>query len=467
MKRFIPLYISFPILVGALVLATGCKKLIEIPSNPPDEIPESQVFNDSADIISAIVGIYSNFKTTNYTATFGSGAITVYGGLTGDELHSTSASDNLSREMAVNAISIDNSNIASLWQGGYTNIYQINVCLKGLGATTAISDSLRRQLVAEVKVVRAFYYFNMVNLFGRLPIITGTDYKENAVISRSSVDSVYRLIQSDLADARAVLQPAYPSAGHMRPNLYTAEALSAKVFLYRQQWDSAASMAADVISKGGYTLETDLNSVFLDGSVEAIWQLPANGSYSLTSEATSFVSSYGGKPGYSLTDLQLNAFETGDQRKDHWVSSVNVAGTDYFYPFKYKARTIYDGLPTEAYMIFRLGEQYLILAEAQAHQGQLSDARDNIDVIRGRAGLSGSTVDVSSQTDVLAAIQHERQTELFCEWGNRWFDLKRTGTIDAVLGVEKPNIWQPYAALYPIPKVEIQNNYRLTQNDGY
>ena len=107
MKRFIPLYISFPILVGALVLATGCKKLIEIPSNPPDEIPESQVFNDSADIISAIVGIYSNFKTTNYTATFGSGAITVYGGLTGDELHSTSASDNLSREMAVNAISID------------------------------------------------------------------------------------------------------------------------------------------------------------------------------------------------------------------------------------------------------------------------------------------------------------------------------------------------------------------------
>lgn len=450
-----------------LMLVTGCKKLIEIPSHPPDQIPESRVFSDSADIVSAISGIYANFKVTNFSATFGSGAITIAGGLSSDELQSTTATDNLSREFSSNNLGIDNSNVASLWQAGYTNIYQMNACLKGLGTTTAIGDSLRRQLIAEVKVVRAFYYFQLVNLFGRLPIITSTDYLENAIIGRSSVDSVYMLIQSDLADARAVLQPAYPSAGHMRPNLYTAEALSAKVYLYRQQWDSAALMANDVITKGGYSLETDLNNVFLDGSVEAIWQLPANGSYYLTSEANSFVSSYGGKPGFALQDFQLNAFETDDQRKVNWVSSINVTGVDYFYAYKYKAKTVYDGLPTEAYMIFRLAEQYLILAEAQAHKGQLTDAVGNIDIVRTRAGLAGSTVDVSSQDDVLAAIMHERQTELFCEWGSRWFDLKRTGTANTVLGAEKPNIWQPYAALYPIPKIEIQNNYRLAQNDGY
>lgn len=459
--------ISLILLLFASLLAAGCKKLIEIPANPPDQIPESQVFSDSADIVSALVGIYSNFKVTAYSATFGSGAIGICTGMSGDELRSTSSADAGAVELMTNAITLDNNSVASLWKDAYTNIYQMNVCLKGIGGTKAISDSLRRQLLAEIKVVRAFYYFNMVNLYGRLPIITGVDYKTNATISRSSVDSVYGLIKTDLAEARAVLRPSYPSAGHMRPNLYTAEALSAKVFLYRQQWDSAVLMAKDIISSGVYSLETDPNRVFLDGSSEAIWQLPANGSYYMTSEANSILPPWtGAKPGYILTPFQLNAFETGDLRQTDWVSAITIGGASYSYPFKYKQKTV-TGPNTEDYMIFRLGEQYLILAEALAKKGQLSEALDNVNVVRARASLPGSTADVTSSTAVLAAIMHERQTELFCEWGNRWYDLKRTGTIDAILGAEKPNIWQPFAALYPIPRVEIQNNYRLAQNDGY
>jgi hypothetical protein len=464
MRTFISIYKFILTALVVSLLTVSCKKLIEIPPNPPDQIPESQVFSDSADIISALVGIYGNFKVTSGGTTFTNGAITQCTGMSADELIYATAPTAANNQFALNALTTDNGTIVGLWQNAYNAIYQMNACLKGIGGTKAISDSLRRQLLAEIKVVRALYYFNLVNLFGRSPIITGTDYKVNAVISRSSVDSVYGLIRSDLAEARAVLQSAYPSAGRARPNLHTAEALSAKVFLYLKQWDSAAIMANNVIQSGNYSLETDLNRVFLDGSSEAIWQLPANGSYNQTAEGATFIPYSGSRPTYALTNFQLNAFETNDNRRSSWVKDAVASGTTYYIPFKYKEKTIY-GSTVEDYMVFRLGEQYLILAEAQAQQSQLSDALDNLNTVRGRAGLTGSTA--ATQDEVLAAIMHERQVELFCEWGNRWYDLKRTGTINDVLGAEKPNAWQPYAALYPIPQAEIQYNYLLAQNDGY
>jgi hypothetical protein len=73
---------------------------------------------------------------------------------------------------------------------------------------------------------------------------------------------------------------------------------------------------------------------------------------------------------------------------------------------------------------------------------------------------------VRAQTDILNAVMHERQVELFCEWGNRWFDLKRTGTAVAVLGAEKTG-FTPNAALYPVPQSQILLNNSLTQNPGY
>jgi hypothetical protein len=302
-----------------------------------------------------------------------------------------------------------------------------------------------------------------------MPLVTSADYNVSATLPRSSVDSVYLLIQSDLAYARSVLKPAYPSAGHMRPNLYTALALSSRVCLYRQQWDSAALMAGRLISDGVYTLEQDPNHVFLEGSTEAIWQLPANGSYNQTAEAAGFVPSYSA-PNYTVTSFLLNAFEPGDLRSTDWVGTAVIhnysTNTDvtYRFPFKYKNKNVF-GSTTEDYMIFRLGEQYLVLAEALAHQNKLTEALDNLNRLRTRAGLSGSTA--TTQTDILAAIMHERQTELFCEWGHRWYDLKRTGAIDDVMKTEKPGLWQPYAALYPIPRQETQYNPLLQQNPGY
>jgi starch-binding outer membrane protein, SusD/RagB family len=468
MKKIRSIHKKWPaILAFSSLLTVSCKKLIEIPPNPISQIPQQQVFTDSADIMSALVGIYANFKTTGGGPSFTSGEITVYTGLSADELLASNANDFLA-----NAITVNDGTVEGMWKQAYSDIYQMNACLQGIGSTTVIIDSVKQQLLGEIRVVRALYYFNLVNLFGGVPVVTGTDYTTNATIPRAAADSVYSLIKSDLAAARSVLTPNYPSGGRARPNLYTAEALSARVYLYLQQWDSAALMAGQVIQSGQYYLEPNLNNVFLDGSNEAIWQLPAAGTSYQTAEAATFIpylsnsappyTSYS-PPSYPLSPNLTGAFETGDQRQANWVTTITVSTSVYPIAYKYKNRTAIA--PTvEDYMVLRLSEQYLILAEALAHQNQLNDAVTSLNLVRTRAGLSGSNA--ATQADVLSAILHERQTELFCEWGNRWYDLKRTGTIDAVLGAEKTG-WQPNAALYPIPLIELQSNPFLVQNLGY
>jgi hypothetical protein len=121
-----------------------------------------------------------------------------------------------------------------------------------------------------------------------------------------------------------------------------------------------------------------------------------------------------------------------------------------------------------------LAEQYLIRAEAEANgaPGGVSQAVIDLNTIRKRAGLGGY---IGSQvTDsVLTAIYHERQVELFTEWGNRWFDLKRTGLVNAVMGSpgnvcqQKGGNWNPDWQLYPIALSELQADPNLKQNSGY
>jgi hypothetical protein len=449
-----------PFILVALT-SISCKKLIEIPPNPPTQLPQSQVFNDSSDIIGAMAGVYTNFKVTAQSGQniFG-GMQTEYLGCGADEL-----SNSYGNTFMTNTYIATDATAGTFWTSAYQNIYYVNSCLAGIGATHAIGDSLKQALLGELKTVRAMNYFYLVNLYGEAPIVTSTDFNVNANLPRSSVDSVYGLILADLADARKVLKPSYPSAGRARPNLYTADALLARVYLYRKQYAQADAMASEVISSGLYNLPA-LNSVFIQGSGEAIWQIPAVGATGKgqTAEAYAFVpSSVYSAPQWQVTTYLLDSMETGDQRKTAWVGTLTVFGKSYQYPYKYKQRTDV-GTPAEGYMMFRLAEQYLIRAEALAQQGKTDSALSDLNMIRQRAGLPNSTA--VSAADIQSAVMHERQIEFFCEWGHRWFDLKRTGELDAVIGKIKTG-WTPNAALLPIPATEMQNDPYLSQNAGY
>ena len=259
---------------------------------------------------------------------------------------------------------------------------------------------------------------------------------------------------------------SYPSSGQVRPDVLVASALLARVYLYRQQWQDAYNAANTVISSGQYSLVTDLNQVFLDGSTEAIWQLPATGPNQVTAEAYNFIPQTSGTvPPFPLNTWLINAFEPGDLRMQDWLGQVSVGGQTFYYPYKYK-NVLTSSPTTEDYMILRLAEQYLIRAEASAELGNGVAALADVNTVRARAGLAASTADPSSQPAVLNAVMHERQVELFTEWGSRWYDLKRTGLAATVLSTEKTG-WNINAALYPVPLLQLQDDVNLKQNPGY
>jgi hypothetical protein len=152
-------------------LISSCKKLIEIPSNPPNQLPSSTVFADSLHMMSAVAGIYTNFKVA-MPLSFSGGKIPVYTGLSADEL--LPGSVHVPQLYIYTNTLVANSEAASdLWTNAYADLYQINACIEGIGSSAGISASLKKQLLGEIKVVRALYYFNLVNIFGgylnRLP----------------------------------------------------------------------------------------------------------------------------------------------------------------------------------------------------------------------------------------------------------------------------------------------------------
>jgi len=416
----------------------------------------------------AVIALYININNA-YGLSPLNGAVTLYTGLSSDELVSSTANQSLG-QIYVNAVLPSNPDMSQYWQPMYTGIiYDTNACIAGISASKTLSISVKNQLTGEAEVIRALAYFNMVNLFGGVPLVVNTNYNANAILPKTSTDQVYTQIVADLTDAVSKLLTTYPSSGRVRPNKYTAEALLSRVYLYNQQWAKAETTATDIINSGIYSLETDLNNVFLAGSNEAIWQmLPNTAGYETTEGYTFVPTTTGVIPNYLISNYLLDAFETGDQRKIKWLNSDTVNNTPYYYPYKYKLGQDNNTTPVENYMMFRLGEQYLIRAEARAELKE-SNAVNDLNIIRNRAGLpnySGAT----DENSLLAAILHERQIELFCEWGNRWYDLKRTGTVNAVMSVVTPTKggnWNPNDQLYPVPINEIQANPFLVQNPGY
>lgn len=453
------------ILLIFLVLFSSCKKFVNI--DPPiSQINRTTVFQDDATATSALVGIYSQMFNSSEFVGGGQGSISLLAGLSSDEFSSyTNSPDIIS--FNTNALTPTTSTITvSIWKPAYQYIYDANAALEGLQQTNSLTPKVKDQLMGEAKFIRAFCYFYLTNLFGDVPIITSTDYKVNITAYRSSKEKVYQQIVTDLKEAKALLGIDYAFCGNerVRPNKWAATALLARTYLFMGQWNNAEAEASLIINNTGtYSLVSDLNKVFLANSSEAIWQLkPTLPGYN-TLEGQVFI--FTSTPGIAtLMPSLLNSFEPGDQRRTNWVDSMPVNGSNYYFPFKYKIGQI--GQPLSEYsMILRLSEQYLIRAEARAQQGNISGAQSDLNRVRSRAGLSDTPA--NDLAGILNGILHERQIEFFSEWGNRWLDLKRTGTANQILSQEKAGAWQAKDTLYPIPQTERQNDPNLTQNQGY
>ncbi len=453
----------FLLIIFCCCSAVACKKFVSIPP-PAGEVTTPALFATEASARSAIAGLYSNMMVANLS--FVNGGFTVYTGLSADEIYNSTTSATYDPFTGNNLLSTDFVVSSRFWTKGYELIYSTNACIEGLNRSSAIADSVKTKMLGELYFVRAYCHFNLLQVFGDIPLIVTTDYTVNAVLGRSRQEDVYLQIQDDLTKAVSLLPVTYASTDRARPNRWAAKALQARVHLYKKEWALAEAAASEIISAGTYSLPSSLASVFLTNSGETIWQLIPVLPTACTAEGNAFIpASATVRPSFVIANGLLNAFEPGDQRKTQWVKTNTVSGIPYAYPAKYKVASIAAGTAkTECNILFRLAEIYLIRSEARAMQSNFTGSRSDINVIRNRAGLGNTAA--ADQSALLAALEQERRVELFTEGGHRWFDLKRWGRTDAVLGTLKTG-WQTTDALYPVPYADMQANPQLVQNPGY
>ncbi|MCO5947931.1 RagB/SusD family nutrient uptake outer membrane protein [Mucilaginibacter flavidus] len=435
----------------------GCRKLIAVDS-PVNQLTKDKIFIDSASTIALLDNTYALFNQ-NIDGTY-----TPEMGYYSDELTYTSTNAG-TIEFLKSTVSPANSANFNIWSRNYFAIYECNDIIEGLNSYNGIKPATKLEFISEVKFLRAYAYFYLTNLYGAVPLILETDVNKTATAAKADSATIYKQIIQDLNDAQTGLAEAYTGSGKVRANKWAATALLARVYLYQKRYAEAEQTAAAVINSGLYTPLESPASVFLSGSKESILQFYTQ--YGYTAEGALLVPG-SGKPSYPLTNALLSSFETGDLRKIAWTNKSTVTSggtiTTYYYPYKYHNRSTNTGAP-EYLTALRISEQYLIRAEARLQQNNISGAVDDLNIIRQRAGLLPLANSISSSA-CLDALIHERQVELFVEWGNRFLDLKRIGRINAVMGAFKTT-WKSTAALLPIPQSEIATDPNLTQNPGY
>ena len=471
----IALYMSVLAIVG--LSGSSCKKAIQVgPSLVAAN--SSNAFSSNSAAQSVVSGIYTKMSAGSFFQ--GGTGISLTMGLAADELINISSNNSSLGTFYLNSYSPISP--PPFWGEFYKELFFCNTAINGISGSSAITDGVKKQLLGEVKFLRAYIYFYAVNLYGTPPLTTSDDYTVNNVLPNSTPDAIYKQIVQDLTDAQGALADnVYVDASgntvtdRIRPNKQVASAMLARVYLYLKDWKNAETQASSVIGNANYTLVGNLNQVFLRASKETLWALqPVSQLYLNTIDANYLIvnASYTLSTQLPLNNNLVNAFEIGDARLTNWVGTFTTTTapiTTYYYANKYKVASLSSTIAVTEYpIVMRLAEQYLIRAEARAQQNNLSGAVADINIVRARASLANTTA--ASQSDILDAVAHERQVELFSEWGHRWFDLKRTNKLDAVMSVvtpQKGGTWSSFEQLMPIPPDDIRADANLKQNPGY
>lgn len=460
-----------------VLLLTDCKKILST-GDSSDTLSNEEVFNNEHSANAIVVNMYADpMKAVDIL----NGLLSRHLGLAADELQSSAARpSDIDLPWFNCEVPSTDKTLAGFWSRPYEYIYQANNILENLSNNTKLNNSVKQRLTGEALFIRALNYFYLVNLFGGVPLVVKTDYKENIHLPRESEEAVYRFIINDLQQAELLLPEYTPGSDSalltgVRATKWAAKALLARAFLYHQEWEKAEQYAGELINSGRFRLETNLNNVFSINSKEVIFQLQPVKLNQNSAEAIYFLPSVNTQPPmFVIRQELLSRFETGDLRRKNWIGSIVAANKTQYFPLKYKTR---NSVPAKEYnVVFRLGEAYLIQAEAQAMQGKLyggESAAATLKLLRVRAGLS-SIPNGLTQQQILQRIEQERKAELFAEWGHRWFDLRRTKSFhlpgvsraEEILKSLKPS-FQPYRLLLPIPLSELQKNTALVQNDGY
>jgi starch-binding outer membrane protein, SusD/RagB family len=496
--------------VVALLLLAGCENVLEV---KPETFSGTNNYYQTPDQMDrAIFGAYSQLQPL-----YGGGAGGPMWSLaemrsdnTTYEQNQTDRSQVLTENVDDFMTTADNTNVSLMWNTAYTGILQTNVILDRIGAVTYTDPVAKDRIIGEAKWLRALYYYDLVRLFGDLPLRlheTQT-YDGSFTPQRTPADSVYKVIIADLQDAIAKLptRAALPAAQAGRATQGAAAMVLADVYMTQKNWAQAATVLQSVIGMG-YTLVTPFDRAFdptAKNGPESIYEvqyaeavvnesstflqrfIPNTSAKNLTFGTTDVAGSVGSGWNIPTKDM-LRAYEPGDLRRSasngFWVSVLNRPEVDvvfndtipyikkFYHPYATAGRTN-DNFP-----LFRYAEALLDYAETLNELNRTTEAYPFINQVRARAGLP--PLANMSQAQFRDAVFAEERVELAYE-DKRWFQLLRTGRalsimqaqgidIKSYAGARRPSVAYtitPQMLLFPLPIREITDN-GFAQNPGY
>lgn len=381
------------------------------------------------------------------------------------------------------------TNMGYLWQAYYLLIRNANLVIINTPHGTKTTEDQKRQYIAEARFIRAFSYFNLVRLWGDLPIRTEDTMKE-VDIARSSVSKVYELIISDLLFAEINCPDNPRLLG--TPSKAVAKTVLADVNLTMENWSAAKEKAEEVINSGKYSLVEiktvdDFEKIYgaeLITSTEEIFYQKYTRDYGNNILTFFHYPGDGYKPygaayfaHYTFgSNLFFKNWDNDDLRKQNNFYKRDIAlGDDTYLYKKFIDPGGYNNAPND-WPFYRYPEVLLIYAEAdnRINNGPTPKALDYLNMVHRRAygynSMQPSPLDFKiedyNEETFFELVLREKAYETFCE-GKRWFDLKRTNKTVEVIK-ETFNIdMNPSMLLWPIPAGELSYNKLMDQNPGY
>lgn len=470
-------------------LLMSCSDFLDL--EPISEETSASAYSKASQIEAALTGTYESFQSDAY----------IWNNILFSDVRSDNyyaGGDNAEIfQMDYLTISTTNSKVEQSWGNLYNAILKANVVLKYVNEVTDpnLTEERRSQIIGEASFLRAYHYFNLVQMYGGIPLVleaTESADPDAVRLPRSTEEEVYTQILEDLAVADNLLPDTYgsdASVNKARATAGAANALAAKVSAQKGDYALALTYIDKVEkSEANYTLLSDFASLF-DGNhynnAESILEVQFLGEDegnwgpqlflppSISGDTwRKFVT-----PSHNLVqafddagdNVRKNAsilFEAVDWVDEYWG---NESGSSI--PFAYKLKNAMGWSSTDRQYLLRFGDILLLKAEALNETNDATNALLVLNQVRNRVNLPA--LNISDKAELRTAILNERRLELAQE-GNRWADLARhnllvstmNNLVEVDLRTNTPTNYSMTEAkiLLPIPQAEIDRNPQLTQN---
>jgi hypothetical protein len=467
--------IKYIVLLVVIVLFTACEN--DLNTAPEDSFTTGSFYKNASDLEAAVNAAYGGLQKNGLYAFNYHILMETRSDNTFEEEPSNSGGFgdvDLFNRVTTNGV------FRQTWVDSYVTIQAANIVLNRIDAITDMDNTLKNIRKGEVKFIRALVYFNLVNLYGGIPLVlqettNPTDYFGQG---RASVSDIFNQIIKDATEASFMLTESNDIG---RANRAAALLLLAKAHL---TMGNAADAETSLRAITGFTFintYADLFGISNENNAGSIFEVQFQSGVNGGEEGSLFASKFnsqknpGSKGNNIITQDLLNSFETGDLRRNEIIQDPLDPSVYISTKYLDNTRTLVDDGDNNV-IVFRYADVLLSLAEALNTKGYVAngEAFDLINRIRTRAGLPNLTsATITNQQEFKEALLKERRHEFFYE-NHRWFDLKRLGDPVQVMNTHFASFVglnitiDQNDLLLPIPLDQLNSDPgSMEQNPGY